>query len=902
MAPKPAGATSDGSSNKRKLGNGNQSAPARSDTFLQKRAKVHAARAVPSQPANAALKDGELDLQAFVAAHDFEIRSLQQSMANSKAVSSTRAFQQVPRGLRRRTASHNPKRVPRRLRARAKKEMAEDNTPVVEFRRRKPTTTKARLRAETAKRLRRLVARAKKRKLEQRAAKMGNDTSSPEEVQVAIPRPKIRRNQINDVPRPVAKFRRRQLNKTWLPTHLWHAKRARMTAPKSPLWRFALPLTPNEKVYRPVHRAQRQKGTVVWDTSYMSTIGIHGTSSSIATVFSQIGVPTSATITPQERRWKNGTRAWTGLLTKKEKGGDRTLCPCTIVWDLPTSKAAELNDPKQTQRHAFLRLHPSAFLEVFNILVSLIKSVKPRPYIEDLRFEIGSIELTGPASTEALLSVISPYEKGTESSNAHGILFQSLTGVTNPSSLPNNAVLAFSARDPRLQYPPQRLDYPEDPNHENKLAQIIGTWPSESHPPCQQLFDRDARHKASLLPSQKAIDRRRSKRQDPSKDLKSSPADPPIPLLLIAERGHASHQSNTQGTWTVMLPWKCVLPFWRSIVHCPLGSGGNPRFGGLNEAMQVAFERSVPWFPADFIGTNAGLQWELERRAIRHKDWSKRPKSKRVEWESLGLGAGRKGEIGDGLACDFEHLLGLPKATSTSPDKLNTASDDTPATLDEPDHSSATSPLRVLKNAPKGSVEHYAKSSSLKPDRYHVVNVRISILSRGVVTNCARIYRLPRTKESTTTDITAGVPSTIRPGAHTTSDLPSDLRQQWLAQVPAESKTDNCYKRERKPTSMDDRMRRLAQELTQPPSACPDPGSNSTSINGHHPLVPDEEDLIGFVTSGSFCLTNGHGAAMGTISLEKIIADVRENASEAKLCIVRNAGENVGWIAKWQEV
>lgn len=78
----------------------------------ERRAQVKQARAIPAQPAESALRDGELDLQSFVAAHEFEIKSLEQSMATSQAVNNTRAFQKVPRGLRRRTASHNPRECP----------------------------------------------------------------------------------------------------------------------------------------------------------------------------------------------------------------------------------------------------------------------------------------------------------------------------------------------------------------------------------------------------------------------------------------------------------------------------------------------------------------------------------------------------------------------------------------------------------------------------------------------------------------------------------------------------------------------------------------------------------------------------------------------------------------------
>lgn len=44
-------------------------------------------------------------------------------VANDSAQSSSRAFQSLPRHLRRRAASHNPRRVPKRLRSRAAAEI-----------------------------------------------------------------------------------------------------------------------------------------------------------------------------------------------------------------------------------------------------------------------------------------------------------------------------------------------------------------------------------------------------------------------------------------------------------------------------------------------------------------------------------------------------------------------------------------------------------------------------------------------------------------------------------------------------------------------------------------------------------------------------------------------------------
>lgn len=96
----------------------------RPDSAARKRAKNNDARALVVQSADAALSaTGELDVAAYVGAREYEIRALEAGINKSKGALMSRAFQKVPRSLRRRTASHNVKRVPKRLRARAKREV-----------------------------------------------------------------------------------------------------------------------------------------------------------------------------------------------------------------------------------------------------------------------------------------------------------------------------------------------------------------------------------------------------------------------------------------------------------------------------------------------------------------------------------------------------------------------------------------------------------------------------------------------------------------------------------------------------------------------------------------------------------------------------------------------------------
>ena len=94
-----------------------------SGSHQRKRFKVQDARVIAVQSTGQAFQNGELDVQKYVKSREFEIRALEDSLMRSKKSASGRAFQAVPRSLRRRTASHNVKRVPKRLRSRAAKEV-----------------------------------------------------------------------------------------------------------------------------------------------------------------------------------------------------------------------------------------------------------------------------------------------------------------------------------------------------------------------------------------------------------------------------------------------------------------------------------------------------------------------------------------------------------------------------------------------------------------------------------------------------------------------------------------------------------------------------------------------------------------------------------------------------------
>ena len=293
--------------------------------------------------------------------------------------------------------------------------MKEDNTPTVTARRRTPSR-RLRLRLETAKSVQ-IFNRESKSLRQRKGEGKANAKKADPEGHVAISRiPRIRKNKLLEPPKATSKFKRRQVNKTWLPTHLWHAKRAHMTKPTEPLWRMAIPISPTEKSYRPTHRAGGSRGCIAWDMSYMSTIGCQGTEASLEGLLKSVGFTGEAWQGARYRQWKSGTRAAEGWTCRRDNGKD-VIAPITVIWsaenvksadEVLESELADLKTRKATIRKLFVRIHPSAFHQVWTEIIKVAKMQRPQVLLEDLRFEIGSIDIIGPGSTEALLGVLKP--------------------------------------------------------------------------------------------------------------------------------------------------------------------------------------------------------------------------------------------------------------------------------------------------------------------------------------------------------------------------------------------------------------------------------------------------------------------------------------------------------------
>ncbi|ORY84821.1 ribonucleases P/MRP protein subunit POP1-domain-containing protein, partial [Protomyces lactucae-debilis] len=536
----------------------------------RKRQRNRDARSIATQSASQSLRQGALPIQDFLNARRFEIRALRDSMRKSRESSVQRAFQSLPRYLRRRAASHNPKRVPKRLRSRARAEI-DDADGGASKNKRVPFKRK-RGRRETIRKL----AQLRERKVEEQTERLEG-----------TPLPAFKATE-------GGRFCKRQRNKTWLPSHLWTSKRAHMLT----RWGYALPQSPNEKTYRSTHRASKAKGVIIFDTSYMCTLILQGRAAHIASLLDDLTRSKEA----------GGLRARRGTRAVEAHAFNKTyLCPISVLWD---------GSSTDTHARVQLRLHPTAFASVWQVLV-LMRKEKQLYLVRiiDARFSLGSIELVGPMAINTLLTVLK-----SNADDEHTRVFKSLHGLL-PKEVPANVVLPLLVRDSRRQFPPRPITEPAKSHNKH-----LNEWPIQG--PSSQLF---------LVDQIDQCNRSRPSQSDIDKSKSELPNDT-IPVLL----------TRTRLGFCLQAPWATITDFWYSFNHIP-----HVRFGGVQEYKQVHYESSVPHFPTDFPGTHAGnaeakhLRDELQVAHLR------RPPAKRQNWDKSIDG---KPELGDPFACDWYFL------------------------------------------------------------------------------------------------------------------------------------------------------------------------------------------------------------------------------------------------------
>ena len=605
----------------------------------------------------------KLNIPDYLSAREFEIRALDSAMIKSKNSGASRVFQALPRTLRRRTASHNVRRIPKRMRRKALREMGLQL---------KAGSTKTALGTKgvtvTGKPIKPKIGRGKTRwslirkvKLLKYAAKWKIKGRLPNSQWISISQINLRKklkllkkdlkvldeqpasekdetlnlkewvkndvikikelasnihnqlgsydntsvNKLSKIGKVTSvQYATRQKNFKWLPTHIWHAKRAKMMK----RWEWTIPLEPTQRCYRSTSRASRLKGAVAFDTSYFGSLVINAYSKeSMEKVLSYILV-----ITKNKVNYKSCLSkgiAWDGYVYDFNGSSD----------PIGRMTLAFIENPLQNTCRVMARLHPSIFSTVYSQLVGNFEGVEGVT-IHDCKYSIGSIDLTGPKSFTALQSILQcRQENDSQFEN-----FMKLHKVNDLTSVPENTIFTFSVCDPRFKTKPVIPSKPKI-DYDDQLDVLIALKSKKKKSLSDDILNPKSRAQTyDNQMSLKELGKRRNLHPGEAIPIKENDAS--ICIMLI----------KSYEQWTILLPWFWVVPFWHSLVHVP-----HVQFGGFKQSEQLRLERKLLGWSDMIFTTNGYVQCELEREEAERK-WEKRPKSKRIAYSKLKV---------DGLDC-----------------------------------------------------------------------------------------------------------------------------------------------------------------------------------------------------------------------------------------------------------
>ncbi|GAA5912659.1 hypothetical protein JCM6882_004704 [Rhodosporidiobolus microsporus] len=538
-----------------------------------------------------------IEVEKFAQARSFEISAMQRAMKAAKEAGTQRAFQSLPRHLRRRAASHNIRRLPLRLRKRALAEVPKDAA--------KPKRVS-----------RKMLGRHRLRK------KPGLKTQM---------------------------FLRRQQKKIWLETHVWHAKRMHMTE----IWGHRLAEKPTAKAFRSSYRAS-QHGALVHDASYFQYFELEGPFDDLQKVLERVCDPAAAL--PSSKRYSSGAREYsTDVYDFTATHPYGLLGPVTFIWKPShpaASPAASTSSapPPSPKRTLLVRAHPALACAAANSFSAALTSLSLARSVSLKRHDRAflTFEITGKRATEVVKTVLRPV-KGTDARTKAA--WKALRVEEGPGGVPEGMVLGMEVYDPRLSFPPtleaaDKQTRPTDDECAVPDAQVASV---------SSFWSVDARAKISKPRYRKQdLDARRSENLVPGTRLTPLAQDDRIPILLSqrtlssssisssSSRHDPLHDSALHG-WTLTVPSGWGMPFWSSLVF------STPRIGGLRERSQQFYEAGAARFPEDYVGSPASEEHETRREDDERGYWERRPPAKRPSYAKLGTVWPWRAEMGEVL-------------------------------------------------------------------------------------------------------------------------------------------------------------------------------------------------------------------------------------------------------------
>ncbi|WFD30939.1 ribonuclease P [Malassezia sp. CBS 17886] len=611
-------------------------------------AAIAPSAAVPSQ----------LVLDEAIAARKADILALHRAMLHARETTNTRAWQLLPRSLRRRAASHNLLRLPVRLRGKARAELRASNTTAL---------SKSDLRRRAVERTR-LGWLRRRRSLMRRAARPG---------------------------------------RAWLETHLWHAKRFRMSGEKraadggSGRWGFVLAESPHQKSFRSSWRAAKRYATL-HDASYAAVFRLrarhefaHKAPRAQPTRRLQLLLYFFGASHGWEDEWCPGARRCTTVLLGRPQGRARAspsapflsaVAPIDVLWvpgdtphyreclimahpaaaaDIQSHLTQALDAMHAEQRRA--RRHPTPIPQDWSVHVQIgghaldmapppalatgtapLQGRRTRRAAADVHAPVSARDaagfnvfyVCGQEATRLMGGVLRQVPPASDAPAAEVTRYRRVQGILcqNPAEtdakLPSGAVFYFDVYDPRLSFPPKNAlravhedrggasHSPSAPHEPPTLHPAVPPLDVLVPPPHTHFFQY---HGLPRL-SKGDIDSRRAKSLRPGAPLAPTDEDDRVPIVLIRETVQEHPDGHPLRGYVLLVPRGWSVAFWLSLVHT------GAKVMGQEQLHQQRLHLNLMTYPYDWVNSPAYRTLETRAAQLRHDAWHRRPPAKRVNY------------------------------------------------------------------------------------------------------------------------------------------------------------------------------------------------------------------------------------------------------------------------------
>ncbi|MBN3308477.1 POP1 protein, partial [Amia calva] len=866
----------------------------------------------------------------FARARAAEVNAMLKAV--TKTTGSAHVFGPLPKHMRRRAMSHNVKRLPRRLRAVAKKTLEKTSQQKKE------------------------QSKSKSRRARRRHGNL------------------------------LLEFNRRQRKNMWLETHIWHAKRFHMVKK----WGYCLGDRPTYKCYRACFRAMTNH-CLLQDLSYYCCVELQGEEDKLLSALSQLtNKETGPTFAAAA--CLSGRRQGTVYVYKADQFPDQLLGQVLFMWrpktgasdhrqlwiwahpslkqDLLTElqsvcQCSEPINPRAPEAHPAPAPCPTESAAEEKPIgkkrkradgeglasVSVKKIIgdgtcppnKPVSWnskttgivISDLTMEILRYRLIGPLSHCILTDTLRPATDlagATVSScfwwpehcmNDNNMLlhhqqadmFQLFSGVCSTAEIPAGTVLGLTVDDPRLTIPKKRSKVmPDTEQLQGVDAEKVRSLTLQGVPveyAESSLWDQAVRDNVTQnkISEQVFLHLKMYIWGRDGSGVCCSGSICRVPILLVQQPGkQVGEERASWGTgWDILLPKGWGMAFWVPLIYRGV------RVGGLQVGLKHSQNKGTSHFPNDFPDCPAGVQFLKEQETQLTDDYKRRPPAKRPnyikhgclapfccpwqqlaeEWEIIvsDCGAEQPASVKGGQGSPAGPQ-GSEEACSGAP---STVEGFAPQPEDLAANSNAETKFKVLRNKkvlrqlsawcrPISAKGQRARKPAGCPQQQQQLSSQVA--ASLLAAHCRSLVwtRLSLLKKG-------------RPTLHAMICIPTpgDLQQLCKDQAycgPLEPRHTDHFKHKVKQLKKGDH-KKLHPEKT---SQAPDPASAPTLTLGLWPEpLPSVTShcsrvTLGFVTQGDFSLSTGCGEALGFVSLTGLFHMLSSQPAEKRgLVLVRNA-------------